>query len=76
MGTGTLSRILIKISGEALAGDQSFGVDVTLLDRVARQLVEVAKGGRQVAVVVGGGNIFRGMAVAAGGADRVVADYM
>jgi len=76
MGTGKLSRVLIKVSGEALAGDKSFGVDIGLLTQVATQLVEVATSGTQVAVVVGGGNIFRGMAVAANGADRVTADYM
>lgn len=76
MDTGKLSRILVKVSGEALAGDQSFGVEVGLLEKVARQLYDVSLSGVEVAVVVGGGNIFRGMAVAAGGADRVVADYM
>ncbi|HUV32140.1 MAG TPA: UMP kinase [Devosiaceae bacterium] len=76
MGTGKLARILIKVSGEALAGDRSFGVDVDLLNKVAGQLIEVSRGGTEIAVVVGGGNIFRGMAVAAGGADRVTADYM
>ncbi|WP_029039997.1 UMP kinase [Cucumibacter marinus] len=76
MSTRPLKKILVKVSGEALAGDHSFGLEVKLLNIVATQLIEIANSGVQVAVVVGGGNIFRGMAVAAKGADRVVGDYM
>lgn len=69
-------RILLKVSGEALAGDQSFGIETEFLNAVAEQIVEVAKSGVEVAIVIGAGNIFRGMAVAADGTDRVTADLM
>ena len=69
-------RILLKVSGEALAGDNSFGIEPPFLQGVARQIADVARAGVQVAVVVGGGNIFRGMAGAADGTDRVTADLM
>ncbi|HEY4202262.1 MAG TPA: UMP kinase [Devosiaceae bacterium] len=69
-------RILLKVSGEVLAGDQSFGIETEFLEATAAQIVEAARSGVQIAVVTGGGNIFRGMSVAAGGADRVTADMM
>lgn len=69
-------RILLKVSGEALAGDNSFGIEPPFLQAVARQIAQVAQAGIQVAIVVGGGNIFRGMAGAADGTDRVTADLM
>jgi uridylate kinase len=69
-------RILLKVSGEALAGDQSFGIEPKFLHGVAEQVAEVARAGVQVAIVVGGGNIFRGMSGAADGTDRVTADAM
>src|SRR5690606_21743496 len=69
-------RILLKVSGEALAGDHSFGIEPPFLQAVAKQIADVARGGTQVAIVVGGGNIFRGMAGAADGTDRVTADLM
>lgn len=70
------SRILLKVSGEALAGDSSFGIEPQFLDMVAGQIVQVARSGVEVAVVIGAGNIFRGMAVAAQGGDRVTGDLM
>ncbi|AVX04581.1 UMP kinase [Maritalea myrionectae] len=76
MASQSLKRILIKVSGEALAGDGSFGIESQFLDEVAAQLVHLTQNGFEVAIVVGGGNIFRGMSVAAGGADRVVGDHM
>lgn len=76
MASPSLKRILIKVSGEALAGDGSFGIESQFLDEVAGQLVDLSQNGYEVAIVVGGGNIFRGMSVAAGGADRVVGDHM
>lgn len=76
MASQSLKRILIKVSGEALAGDESFGIESRFLDEVAGQLVDLSRNGYEVAIVVGGGNIFRGMSVAAGGADRVVGDHM
>ncbi|WIY54291.1 UMP kinase [Devosia sp. YIM 151766] len=74
--TSAYKRILLKVSGEALAGDNSFGIEPPFLQAVAAQIAEVARSGIQVAIVVGGGNIFRGMAGAADGTDRVTADLM
>lgn len=69
-------RILLKVSGEVLAGDQSFGIEPQFLNAVAGQIVEASRAGVQIAIVIGAGNIFRGMAVAAKGADRVTGDVM
>ncbi|MFI5254295.1 MAG: UMP kinase [Candidatus Limnocylindrales bacterium] len=74
--TPTYSRILVKISGEALLGDRAYGVDPAYCAFVAGQLVSVHELGVEVAVVVGGGNIFRGLAAAAKGMDRATGDYM
>lgn len=70
------SRVLLKVSGEALAGDQSYGIEPEFLNSIARQIVDLTRAGMQVAIVIGGGNIFRGMAVAAKGGDRVIGDHM
>ena len=69
-------RIVLKLSGEALAGSQGYGIDPPVLDRIAAEMREVVGLGVQVAVVIGGGNIFRGVAASAGGMDRATADYM
>ena len=69
-------RILLKLSGEALMGDGSYGIDPKVTDCLAKQVKELVAEGIQVGIVVGGGNIFRGMAGAAGGMDRAQADYM
>jgi uridylate kinase len=69
-------RILLKVSGEVLAGDQSFGIEPQFLHAMADQIAAAAKSGVQIALVIGAGNIFRGMAVAAKGADRVTGDVM
>jgi uridylate kinase len=69
-------RILLKLSGEALAGNQGYGIDPQVISSIANEIREVIGLGVQVAVVIGGGNIFRGMAAAAGGMDRAGADYM
>jgi uridylate kinase len=76
MSKSAYKRILLKVSGEVLAGDQSFGIEPEFLQATAMQIAEAARSGVQIAVVTGGGNIFRGMSVAAGGADRVTADMM
>lgn len=76
MSTPRYSRILLKLSGEALAGDQKYGIDPTTVSKICAEIVEVVKMGVQVALVIGGGNIFRGMAGAARGMDRSTADYM
>ncbi len=70
------SRILLKLSGEALMGEDSYGINRDVIERIVAEIGEVAKLGVQVAVVVGGGNIFRGVAPAAAGMDRATADYM
>jgi len=69
-------RIVLKLSGEALAGGLGYGIDPPVLDRIAAEMREVVALGVQVAIVIGGGNIFRGIAASAGGMDRATADYM
>ena len=69
-------RILLKLSGEALMGDQAFGIDPAMLDNVASEISSVHKLGVQVAIVIGGGNIFRGLQSGAYGVGRVSADHM
>ena len=69
-------RILLKLSGEALAGAASFGIDADRVKALAREVADVAASGVQVGVVVGGGNIFRGIALAARNMDRVTGDHM
>ncbi len=69
-------RVLLKLSGEALMGDQGYGVDPAVVTRIAEDVAEIRGLGVQVAIVIGGGNIFRGMAGSARGMDRATADYM
>lgn len=69
-------RILLKLSGEALMGDDSYGINRVVIDRIVSEVAEVVALGVQVGVVIGGGNIFRGIAPAAAGMDRATADYM
>ena len=69
-------RVLLKLSGEALMGEQGFGIDPSVTDRLAQQIKGLHDDGVEIGVVVGGGNIFRGMAGAASGMDRAQADYM
>jgi uridylate kinase len=69
-------RVLLKLSGEALMGDQSFGVDPSVVLRIASEISQVVQSGVQVSLVVGGGNIFRGISGEAQGIDRVTSDYM
>jgi uridylate kinase len=69
-------RVLLKASGEALMGSQGFGIDVAVADRIAGDIAEARALGVEVGVVVGGGNIFRGVAVASKGGDRVTGDHM
>ena len=76
MAKSAYKRILLKVSGEVLAGDQSFGIEPQFLHAMAEQIAAAAKSGVQIALVIGAGNIFRGMAVAAKGADRVTGDVM
>ena len=78
MGRKTISfkRILLKISGEVLAGGKSFGIDPNLTQKIANRIKEVHSKSIQIGIVIGGGNIFRGMSVSAQGMDRVAADYL
>ena len=76
MTTSIFKRVLLKLSGEALAADQGFGVDVTRIHEIAAELAEVHALGVQLAIVVGGGNFFRGVAAQAKDMDRVSADHM
>ena len=75
MGT-TYQRVLLKLSGEALMGDLGYGIDPMIVQAVAQEVSEVVASGVQVAIVVGGGNIFRGVKASAKGMDRATADYM
>lgn len=69
-------RVLLKLSGEALIGDRGFGIDSNVVNFVANELKEISKSGVQVAIVIGGGNIFRGLEASAEGMERTSADYM
>jgi uridylate kinase len=69
-------RIVLKLSGEALAGSQGYGLDPSVLARIGEEVREVTELGVQLAIVIGGGNIFRGVAASAGGMERATADYM
>jgi uridylate kinase len=75
-GTPRFTRILVKLSGEALLGEADYGIDPAVIKRVAGELRDVQALGTQVAVVIGGGNIFRGAGLARAGMDRVTADQM
>ncbi|ATW29882.1 UMP kinase [Candidatus Williamhamiltonella defendens] len=69
-------RILLKLSGEALQGKEGFGIDATILDRIAKEIKELVELNMQVALVIGGGNLFRGAGLAKAGMNRVVGDHM
>jgi len=69
-------RILLKLSGEALLGDEDYGIDPNMIQRIADEIGDVSRAGIEVAVVIGGGNIFRGAGLAESGIDRVTGDHM
>jgi uridylate kinase len=69
-------RVLLKLSGEALMGEQAFGIDPAITTQIAKEVAEIQQLGVQTAVVIGGGNLFRGLAASAKGMDRATADYM
>jgi len=69
-------RVLLKLSGEALMGDQTYGIDPAVATQIARDVAEIQRMGVETAIVIGGGNIFRGVAASARGMDRATADYM
>ena len=76
MGAAKYKRIILKLSGESLAGDQGFGINPTVVEAIAKQIKKVHEEGVDVAIVVGGGNIWRGLSGSAKGMDRAQADYM
>jgi len=76
MSKPTYRRILLKLSGEALMGDEDYGIDPKVINRLAHEVIEAQQAGVEIALVVGGGNIFRGAGLAAGGMDRVTGDHM
>jgi len=69
-------RVLLKLSGEALMGDDAFGINPVTIDAMVAEIAEVVGSGVELAIVIGGGNIFRGVAGGAAGMDRATADYM
>jgi uridylate kinase len=75
-GRPVYRRIVLKLSGEALAGTQGYGIDPAVLDRIAAEVRDVVDLGVQLAIVIGGGNIFRGVAASTTGMDRTTADHM
>ena len=76
MAAPAYRRVLLKLSGEALLGDRSYGIDPPVADQIALEVVDVQRLGVEVAIVIGGGNIFRGLAASARGMDRTTADNM
>ncbi len=75
-GTPKYRRVLLKVSGEALMGDEPYGIDINMVDRIAGEIKHATEIGAEVCLVIGGGNIFRGLSGAAKGMDRTSADYM
>jgi len=74
--TPRYGRVLLKLSGEALMGEQQFGIDPAVATQIAKEIAEIQSLGIQTAIVIGGGNLFRGLAASAKGMDRATADYM
>jgi uridylate kinase len=69
-------RVLLKLSGEALMGNEAYGIDPKVIERLAHEIADLCQQGAEIAIVIGGGNIFRGTGLAAAGIDRVTADHM
>jgi uridylate kinase len=76
MSAPVFRRVLLKLSGEALMGEHAFGIDPAVTTQIAKEIGEIQQLGVQTAVVIGGGNLFRGLAASAKGMDRATADYM
>jgi uridylate kinase len=76
MSAPVYRRVLLKLSGEALMGEQAFGIDPVITTQIAKEIGEIQQLGVQTAIVIGGGNLFRGLAASAKGMDRATADYM
>lgn len=75
-GSGPYRRVLLKLSGEALMGDLDYGIEPRVIKRIAAEIATARKTGVEIAIVIGGGNIFRGAGLAGAGMDRVTGDYM
>ncbi|HDK37693.1 MAG TPA: UMP kinase, partial [Thiolapillus brandeum] len=75
-GERSYRRVLLKLSGEALMGEGDFGIDPLVMERLANEIADLSRSGFELALVIGGGNIFRGAGLAGGGMDRVVGDHM
>lgn len=69
-------KVLLKLSGESLAGEGGYGIDPNVVEAISLEMLQAVKEGVQLSIVVGGGNIFRGLAASAKGMDRATADYM
>ena len=76
MAGSTYKRILLKLSGESLMGELDYGTDPKMVKAIAAQIAEIHRSGAEIGIVVGAGNIYRGLAGAADGMDRATADYM
>ena len=76
MSKGNINRILLKLSGEALMGDDSYGIKLSVVDRIASDIKALSKKNIDICIVIGGGNIFRGLSASSEGMDRAQADYM
>ena len=76
MKSHTYKRILLKLSGEILAGEQGYGINPNILSEICNKIIQLKESGIQLGIVVGGGNIFRGISAAAKGMDRVAGDYL
>ena len=76
MSNGNINRILLKLSGEALMGDDSYGIKLSIVDRIASDIKALSKKNIDICIVIGGGNIFRGLSASSEGMDRAQADYM
>jgi uridylate kinase len=76
MPSGAYRRVLLKLSGESLMGDSAYGIDRATIGRIVQEIADISRLGVELAIVIGGGNIFRGVAGGAAGMDRATADYM
>jgi uridylate kinase len=76
MNQSPYKRILLKLSGEILAGNKGYGIDPDVLSKICNKIIKIKESGTQIGIVIGGGNIFRGISAAANGMDRVAGDYL
>ena len=76
IGSKGFKRVLLKLSGEALMGTRQYGIDPEFVGRIAKEIADVARSGKELAIMIGGGNIFRGLAASERGLDRTTGDYM